>query len=182
MSRIGRMPIPIPSGVKLEMSGEEIKVTGPKGSVACLVADGITCRQDGEMLLVERRDDSRQQRAFHGLTRALIANAVHGTTQGFQRDLEIRGVGYRAEVKKDSIEFALGYSHSIVFPIPEGIQVQVQKQTKLSVSGIDKQKVGQVAANIRALRPPEPYKGKGVRYEGERIQRKAGKSGATGAK
>ena len=182
MSRIGKLPVPIPSGVKLELAADQVKVNGPKGSLTCPVAEGITCRQDGDKLVVERRNDSRQQRAFHGLTRALIANAVRGTTQGYQRELEIRGVGYRAEVKKDSVEFALGYSHPVIFPIPEGISVQVEKQTRITVTGIDKQQVGQVAANIRALRPPEPYKGKGVRYSGEHIRRKAGKSGATAAK
>ena len=179
MSRIGKMPVPIPSGVKVEVGKAQIKVTGSKGSVTSPVPDGITCTLEGDVVTVHRRDDSRTQRALHGLTRALLANSVTGTTKGFERNLEIHGVGYRAEVKKNSMEFALGFSHAVIFPIPEGVTVRVEKQTKLTISGIDKQLVGQVAANIRALRPPEPYKGKGIRYAGEHVARKAGKTGAT---
>jgi large subunit ribosomal protein L6 len=174
------MPIPLPGGVKLEMGETTVKVTGPKGSVTCPVPPGIKCKLDGEVLTVQRSDDSRQQRALHGLTRALIANGVRGTSTGFDRALEIHGVGYRAEVKGKNLELALGYSHPVVFPIPAGVSISVDKQTKMVVSGIDKQQVGQVAANIRRLRPPEPYKGKGIRYADETIQKKAGKTGATG--
>ena len=177
MSRIGKLPIPLPKGVKLDVGDGQVTVTGPKGVVVCPVQEGITCTVEGDTATIERRDDSRQQRAFHGLTRALIANGVKGTSEGWKKDLEIHGVGYRAELKKGSVEFALGYSHPIVYEIPDGVTVEVEKQTKLTVAGIDRQKVGQVAAEIRALRPPEPYKGKGVRYTTERIVRKAGKAG-----
>jgi len=182
MSRVGNAPIPIPTQVKVEVGGDQVKVKGPKGELACPVPPGIGCKLEGGVLTVVRRDDSRGQRSLHGLTRALIANSVTGTVEGFQKKLEIRGVGYRAEHQKDKVEFALGYSHSIAFPIPEGVTIEIEKQVRLNVSGIDKQQVGQVAANIRSLRPPEPYKGKGIRYEGEEVAKKAGKSGATGAK
>ena len=179
MSRIGKKPIPLPSGVKLAIGEGEVKITGPKGSLSCPVPPGIQCKLDGEVAHVERKDDSRSQRALHGLTRALIANAVQGASRGFEKRLEIQGVGYRAELKQKSLEFALGYSHPVIFSIPDGVTVQVEKQTKLTVSGIDKQMVGQVAANIRGLRPPEPYKGKGIRYAGEVVRRKAGKTAAS---
>ena len=181
MSRIGKMPIPLPSGVKLDIGEGEVKITGPKGSLSCPVPSGIQCKLDGEVALVERKDNSRNQRALHGLTRALIANAVKGATAGFEKGLEIQGVGYRAELKQDSVEFALGFSHPVIFHIPDGVTIKVEKQTKLTVSGIDKQIVGQVAANIRRLRPPEPYKGKGIRYAGELVKRKAGKTAASAA-
>lgn len=182
MSRIGKLPLTLPKGVTVQIQGAEALVSGPKGKLTVPVPAGITFSQEGEVVKLVRRDDSRQQRALHGLTRALLANAVTGTTQGFRRGLEIQGVGYRAEVRKDKVEFALGYSHPVVFPIPSGISVEVEKQVRLTVSGIDKQLVGQVAANIRGLRPPEPYKGKGIRYAGEVIVKKAGKAGATAAK
>ncbi len=181
MSRIGKLPIPIPDAVKVDVSGGVVNVKGPKGSLSQTLPAGITCQLDGKKLKVERKDDSRTQRALHGLTRTLIANAVIGTSEMFQRGLEIIGVGYRAEAKKDQLELALGFSHQVLFTIPEGITVKVEKQTRLTVSGIDKQQVGQVAANIRALRPPEPYKGKGIRYAGEVVQRKAGKAAAGSA-
>jgi large subunit ribosomal protein L6 len=168
--------------VTVHVSGDTTLVTGPKGKLSVPVPDGITIEQADGTVRLARRDDSRQQRALHGLTRALLANAVAGTTKGFQKGLEIQGVGYRAELRKDKVEFALGYSHPVVFPIPAGISVEVEKQVRLMVSGIDKQLVGQVAANIRGLRPPEPYKGKGIRYAGEVIVKKAGKAGATAAK
>ena len=182
MSRIGRLPLPLPKGVTVTVTGGTSVVAGPKGKLTVPVPDGITIEQADGTVRLARRDDSRQQRALHGLTRALLANAVAGTTRGFQKGLEIQGVGYRAELRKDRVEFALGYSHPVVFPIPAGISVEVEKQVRLMVSGIDKQLVGQVAANIRSLRPPEPYKGKGIRYAGEVIVKKAGKAGATAAK
>jgi large subunit ribosomal protein L6 len=176
MSRIGKQPIDVPDGVKVDVAGGAVHVKGPKGSLSRDLPSGITCTLDGKELKVERQNDSRRQRALHGLTRTLIANAVKGTSEAFQKKLEIVGVGYRAEAKKGQLELALGFSHPVIFPIPEGIDVQVEKQTRLTVTGIDKQQVGQVAADIRALKPPEPYKGKGIRYEGELIKRKAGKA------
>ncbi len=181
MSRIGNQPIPVPDAVKVDVAGDVVNIKGPKGSLSQTLPAGITCQIDGKELKVERKDDTRTQRALHGLTRSLIANAVIGTSEMFQRGLEIIGVGYRAEAKKDQLELALGFSHPVVFTIPEGITVKVEKQTRLMVSGIDKQQVGQVAANIRSLRPPEPYKGKGIRYAGEFVQRKAGKAAAGSA-
>jgi large subunit ribosomal protein L6 len=182
VSRIGRMPIPIPDSVQLKLDDGVVNVKGPKGSLSRTLPSGITCRVEGKELLVERKNDSRQQRALHGLTRSLIANAVIGTSESFTKSLEIVGVGYRAELKSDRIELALGYSHAVIFPVPKGITVQIEKQTRLTITGSDKQLVGQVAANIRGLRPPEPYKGKGIRYSDERIVRKAGKAASTGAK
>jgi large subunit ribosomal protein L6 len=182
MSRIGKLPLTLPKGVTIEVAGAEARVTGPKGNLRVPLPAGISLALQGNVATVSRRDDSRTQRALHGLTRALLANAVTGTTAGFQKGLEIQGVGYRAEVRKDKVEFALGYSHPVVFPIPAGIKVDVEKQVRLTVSGIDRQLVGQVAANIRSLRPPEPYKGKGIRYAGEVVVKKAGKAGATAAK
>jgi large subunit ribosomal protein L6 len=177
MSRIGRLPVPIPSGVKLEVGEGSVKVTGPRGSLTCPIPEGIRCTVQGGAATLHRRDDSRAQRALHGLSRALLANGVTGVAKGFAKVLEIHGVGYRAEVKgKDRVEFSLGFSHAIVFPLPPGVTVQVEKQTRLTVSGVDRQQVGQVAADIRALRPPEPYKGKGIRYADEVIRKKAGKA------
>lgn len=181
MSRIGKTPIPVPDTVKVDVTGGVVNIKGPKGSLSQTLPEGITCRIDGNELKIARKDDTRTQRALHGLMRSLIANAVIGTSETFQRGLEIIGVGYRAEAKKDQLELALGFSHAVVFAIPEGITVKVEKQTRLMVSGIDKQQVGQVAADIRSLRPPEPYKGKGIRYAGEIVQRKAGKAAAGSA-
>ena len=181
MSRIGKLPVPLPDAVKVDVTGNVVNIKGPKGTLSSTLPAGITCKVDGKELKVERKDDSRTQRALHGLTRTLIANAVIGTSESFQRDLEIIGVGYRAEAKKDQLELALGFSHPVLFKIPEGITIKVEKQTRLTVNGIDKQQVGQVAADIRALRPPEPYKGKGIRYAGEVVQRKAGKAAAGSA-
>ena len=181
MSRIGKTPIPVPDTVKVDVTGCVVNIKGPKGSLSQTLPEGITCQIDGKELKIARKDDTRTQRALHGLMRSLIANAVIGTSEKFQRGLEIIGVGYRAEAKKDQLELALGFSHPVVFTIPEGITVKVEKQTRLMVSGIDKQQVGQVAANIRSLRPPEPYKGKGIRYAGEFVQRKAGKAAAGSA-
>ena len=178
MSRIGRLPVKLPQGVNLTVSRSEVQVKGPKGALATPLPSGIACKVEGAEAQLTRRNDERQQRALHGLARALLANAVKGVSTGWTRDLDIQGIGYRAIVQGRNIEFALGYSHPITFPIPEGITVTVEKQTRVSVSGVDRQKVGQVAAEIRSLRPPEPYKGKGIRYMDEVIKKKVGKTGA----
>jgi large subunit ribosomal protein L6 len=175
MSRIGRKPIPVPSGVKIALQSGKIDVQGPKGKLSVVVPQGITFEHKGGVLTATRADE--EHRALHGLARALIANAVHGVTSGFKKELDIVGVGYRAELKGKTVSFALGKSHPIEFPIPEGIQVAVDKQTHIIVSGADKGQVGQVAADMRALRPPDPYKQKGVRITGERLKKKAGKAG-----
>ena len=174
MSRIGRKPIPLPAGVKVQSVGGKVEVQGPKGKLQVLVPQQIKLEQKDGVLNALR--DTEEHRALHGLARALVANAVRGVTEGFKKDLDIVGVGYRAELKGKTVVFLLGYSHPIEFPVPEGIQITVEKQTRLSVSGADRAKVGQVAADIRKLRKPEPYKGKGIRYAGERVVRKAGKA------
>jgi large subunit ribosomal protein L6 len=176
MSRIGRKPIPVPSGVKIAMQGGIIDVQGPKGKLSFPIPHGITFEQKDGVLTALRATE--EHRALHGLARALVANAVQGVTIGFKKDLDIVGVGYRAELKGKIVAFALGKSHPIEFPIPDGIQVTVEKQTHIVVSGPDKGKVGQVAADMRSLRPPDPYKQKGVRITGERLKKKAGKAGA----
>ncbi|HEY2822561.1 MAG TPA: 50S ribosomal protein L6 [Candidatus Acidoferrum sp.] len=176
MSRIGKKPIPVPSGVKLAIAPEKIDVQGPKGKLTVGIPRGIRFEQKDGVLNALR--DSDEHRALHGLARALVANAVTGVTTGFKKDLDIVGVGYRAELKGKVVAFALGKSHPIEFKIPEGIQIAVEKQTHLVVSGADKGQVGQVAADIRSLRPPDPYKQKGVRITGERLKKKAGKAGA----
>jgi len=178
MSRIGRLPVPVVAGVKVAVAERTITVTGPKGTLTQDLPGGISADVEDGKILVKRRDDSKSQRALHGLSRALLANAVTGVTKGFTKDLEIQGVGYRAQASGKSVNFTLGYTHAIDFPIPDGIQIAVDKQTKLTVSGIDRQKVGQVAAKIRSLRPPDVYKGKGVRYANEIVRKKAGKTGA----
>ena len=178
MSRIGKQPIPVPDGVDVKIGADEVSIKGPKGVLGERLPEGITAKLDDGVLVVTRRNDSKQQRAFHGLTRALLANAVHGVTQGFAKNLEIHGVGYRAEVKGTSMTFALGRSHPVEFQIPDGIQVTVDRNTRIAISGIDRQQVGQVAAEIRALRPPDVYKLKGIRYENESLRKKAGKTGA----
>jgi large subunit ribosomal protein L6 len=175
MSRIGNKPIPVPSGVKVALQGDKVDVQGPKGKLSVAVPRGITFEQKDSVLTAKRA--SEEHRALHGLARALVANAVHGVTQGFKKELDIVGVGYRAELKGKAVSFALGKSHPIEFKIPEGIQIAVDKQTHLIVSGADKGQVGQVAADLRALRPPDPYKQKGVRITGERLKKKAGKAG-----
>jgi large subunit ribosomal protein L6 len=172
------LPVPLIAGVKVDVSGRTVTVKGPKGTLAQDLPGGIDAEIADGKLLVKRRDDSKPQRALHGLTRALLNNAVVGVTKGFGKDLEIQGVGYRAQVAGSHVSFTLGYTHAIEFPIPDGIQISVEKQTKLTVTGIDRQKVGQVAAKIRALRPPDVYKGKGVRYVNEQVRKKAGKTGA----
>jgi len=180
MSRIGKQPIPVPQGVKVQVTAGTVDVQGPKGKLRVALPNGISLAQKDGVLTATRATE--QHRALHGLVRALVANAVHGVTQGFKKDLEIVGVGYRAEVKGKSVQFNLGFSHPIDFAIPEGIQIAVEKNTRVTISGADKGQVGQVAANLRALRPPDPYKQKGVRIVGERLKKKAGKTGAkTGA-
>jgi large subunit ribosomal protein L6 len=176
MSRIGRKPIPLPANVKVALTPGRVEVQGPKGKLSIPLPAGIKMEQKDGTLVASR--DSEEHRALHGLARALVANAVRGVTEGFKKDLDIVGVGFRAEVKGKAVQFSLGYSHPIVFAIPEGIQVAIEKQTHLTVSGADKGLVGQVAANMRALRPPDPYKQKGVRITGERLKKKAGKAGA----
>ncbi len=176
MSRIGNKPIPVPSGVKIAIAADKIDVQGPKGKLSVAVPHGISFEQKDGILNVKRTTDDH--RAVHGLARALVANAVHGVTLGFKKDLDIVGVGYRAELKGKIVAFALGKSHPVEFPIPEGIQIAVDKQTHLVVTGADKAQVGQVAANLRSLRPPDPYKQKGIRITGERLKKKAGKAGA----
>src|SRR5512146_2579232 len=178
MSRIGKKPIAIPQGVKVNIAGDLVTIQGPKGKLETRVPQGITVAQQDGHLVATRAEDS--QAALHGLARALLNNAVTGVTQGWTRDLEIVGIGYRAELKgKGTVVFTLGYSHPIEVPLPTGVEVTVDpKQTKLTVSGIDRQKVGQVAADMRSLRPPDPYKNKGVRYAGERLKKKVGKTGA----
>jgi large subunit ribosomal protein L6 len=178
MSRIGRSPITVPSGVTVDIDGRNVTVKGPKGSLAHQLPGEITIRQqDDSTLLVERPNDERQNRALHGLTRSLVNNMVVGVTDGFNKDLEIVGVGYRATAKgPGSLELALGFSHPVNVDAPEGISFEVPQPTRITVRGIDKELVGQVAANIRKIRKPEPYKGKGVRYAGERVVRKAGKA------
>jgi large subunit ribosomal protein L6 len=177
MSRIGRSPITVPAGVEVTVAERHVTVTGPRGTLGRDLPGEITVRQDEGSLLVERPDDERNNRALHGLTRSLVNNMVVGVTAGFSKDLEIVGVGYRATAKGPSqLELALGFSHSVVVDAPSGITFTVPQPTRISVSGIDKELVGQVAANIRKIRKPEPYKGKGVRYAGERVIRKAGKA------
>jgi large subunit ribosomal protein L6 len=177
MSRIGRMPIPVPAGVEVDIKGSEVTVKGPKGTLSHTVVEPIqVTREDGD-LRVTRPDDERRNRQLHGLTRTLVANMVTGVTDGYQKTLEIQGVGYRVQARGSALEFSLGFSHPILVEAPEGIAFQVETPTRFQVQGIDKQKVGEVAANIRKLRKPDPYKGKGVRYQGEVIRRKVGKAG-----
>jgi large subunit ribosomal protein L6 len=176
MSRIGKQPIPVPSGVQVAIDGATVKVSGPKGELTHTFLPEVTVRQDGDQLLVERINDSRTARSFHGLSRTLLSNMVVGVSDGFSKSLEIVGVGYRAALKGSDLEMQLGYSHPILVVAPEGISFEVPAPTQITVRGIDKQKVGQIAADIRKWRKPEPYKGKGVRYAGERVRRKLGKA------
>jgi len=176
MSRVGKNPIPIPSGVKFTRSDGIVTVEGPRGKLTQKIEDIITTEVSDNQIVFKRPSDSKTHRAKHGLYRALVANMVAGVTEGFSRKLEIEGVGYRVEQTGKGATFALGYSHPIVVFPPDGVEIKIEPGNKISVSGIDKQLVGQVAAKIRSLRPPEPYKGKGVRYEGEHIRRKAGKT------
>ena len=178
MSRIGKLPIPVPSGVDVAIEGQQVTVKGPKGTLSHRVADPIIVeRAEDGTLAVKRPNDERQNRALHGLTRSLVNNLVVGVTQGYEKKLEIYGVGYRVLARGTDLEFSLGFSHPVKVSPPEGITFAVESATKFSVQGIDKQRVGEVAANIRKLRKPDPYKGKGVRYAGEKIRRKVGKTG-----
>ena len=176
MSRIGRQPIPVPSGVEVNLNGATVVVKGPKGTLSRQIAEPIVVRQEDGTLVVERPNDERRSRALHGLTRTLVQNMVTGVTAGFSKELEIVGVGYRAVLQGQSLQLALGFSHGVNVPAPDGISFEVPIPTRVVVKGVDKEQVGQVAANIRKIRKPEPYKGKGVRYLGERVQRKAGKA------
>jgi large subunit ribosomal protein L6 len=177
MSRIGRMPIDVPAGVTVTIDGQDVAVKGPKGELSLTVASPIEVALEEGQVLVSRPDDERASRSLHGLTRTLIANQIIGVTEGYAKSLEVVGTGYRVASKGSGVEFALGFSHSITVEPPAGISFEVEGNNKLTVKGIDKQAVGEVAANIRKLRKPEPYKGKGVRYSGEVVRRKAGKSG-----
>ena len=177
MSRIGNKAIPLPAAVKLDVSGSgHVSVTGPKGKLSWDLPKGISIKVDGPNIIVSRASENRDDRAKHGLSRALVANMVTGVSTGFVKDLEIHGVGFKAAVKGAVLDLSLGFSHPILFPIPDGIKVTVAENTKVKIEGIDRQLVGQVAANIRGYYPPEPYKGKGVRYLGEHIERKEGKT------
>jgi large subunit ribosomal protein L6 len=177
MSRIGKLPIPVPSGVDVAIEGQLVTVKGPKGSLSHTVAEPITVSAEDGTLTVARPDDERESKSLHGLSRTLIANMVTGVTAGYSKTMEIVGTGYRVTAKGGDLEFALGFSHPVLIPAPEGISFRVETPTRFAVEGIDKQQVGEVAANIRKLRKPDPYKGKGVRYQGEVIRRKAGKTG-----
>jgi len=178
MSRIGRMPIQLPKEVKVSCDPSKIEVAGPKGTLACDLPRGIAVSVDGGKVLVQREREERSLRALHGLTRSLIANMVTGVTQGFEKKLEIIGVGFRADIQGNLLKLTLGFSHPVLFPVPEGIKIQVEKQTLITVRGVNKQLVGTIAAKLRSLKSPEPYKGKGVRYLGEKIRKKVGKTKA----
>ena len=182
MSRIGRLPIPVPAGVDISVEGATVSVKGPKGSLSRDIAPQLTIVREDGTLRVERPDDGKQSRELHGLTRTLIANMVTGVTTGYRKGLEITGVGYRAQLVGRKLQLSLGYSHPIEIDPPEGVAFEVENPTRLAVTGIDKELVGHVAARVRAMRKPEPYKGKGVRYSGEVIRRKAGKAGKIGGK
>jgi large subunit ribosomal protein L6 len=178
MSRIGKLPIPVPSGVDVAIDGQTVTVNGPKGSLAHTVATPITVQRDGDSIEVRRPNDERKSKELHGLTRTLVNNMIIGVTQGYERKLEIVGVGYRVLARGPrQVELKLGYSHEILFDAPDGVSFAVESATRFSVSGINKQQVGEVAASIRKLQKPEPYKGKGIRYEGEQVRRKVGKAG-----
>jgi large subunit ribosomal protein L6 len=181
MSRIGKKPVTIPAGVQVKINGSEVSVKGPKGELMRTFVDTITVAQEGAELKVTRPDDARETRALHGLTRALLNNMVVGVTQGFKKTMIVDGVGYRAEMTGKNLMLYLGYSHPIMIVPPDGIKIDADPKAKtISVEGIDKEKVGEIAAEIRALRPPEPYKGKGIRYDNEVVRRKAGKAGKVG--
>lgn len=177
MSRIGNYPVPVPSGVNVEIDGRHVTVKGPKGELQRDFHERISIAIDGEQAVVSRSDETHESKALHGLSRALLANMVSGVADGFRRELEIQGVGYRAQLKGRDLELQVGFSHSVTVKAPQGITFEVSEPTKVSVVGIDKELVGQVAADVRKVRPPEPYKGKGIRYVGEQVRRKAGKAG-----
>ena len=179
MSRIGLMPIALTEGVSIQRKGDALKISGPKGKLDSPVPPGITMIEEGRSLRFERANNEKQTRAYHGLARALAANAVQGVHEGFQRDLLIQGIGYRAKMEGKRLVLQLGFSHPVNFPIPEGIEINVEDQTKIFVRGIDKQQVGEIAAQIRRFRPPDPYKGKGVRYADEIVRKKVGKAGVS---
>jgi len=178
MSRIGKAPIAIPAGVTVDRVGDEIRVKGPKGTLSERMPDSIDIRIEKSEIVLGRPDDQRENRALHGLARALVANMVHGVTQSFVKELEIQGVGYRAEADAKTLKLNVGYSHPVDMPIPGDLKVSVDRNVIVRIEGISAQKVGQFAANVRSVRPPEPYKGKGIRYVGERVRRKVGKTGA----
>jgi large subunit ribosomal protein L6 len=177
MSRIGKMPVSLPAGVEVAVSGQNVSVKGPKGTLEREFHERVEIVVEDGQAVVTRADETRQSKALHGLSRALLANMVTGVSDGYRKELEIIGVGYRAALKGSDLEMQLGFSHSVPFAAPAGISFEVPEQTKIVISGIDKEQVGQVAANIRKIRPPEPYKGKGIRYSGEQVRRKAGKAG-----
>jgi large subunit ribosomal protein L6 len=177
MSRIGKRPIPIPDKVTITLEGQKVSVKGPKGQLSLSLVPEVSIEQDDSTLLVKRRNESRLARQRHGLSRTLVANMVEGVSQGFQKRLEIQGVGYRAQIQGKNLSLSVGYSHPVVIEPPDGIQLAVENNTNVMVSGIDKEIVGNIAASIRAVRPPEPYKGKGIRYSGEVVRRKVGKAG-----
>jgi len=180
MSRIGKLPIPLPSGVTVELKPGQAIVKGPKGQLVVDFDPDIEVKIEDGQVVVERPTDSRRHRSLHGLTRALLANAITGVSEGYVKELEIKGIGYRAKMQGGKIELSIGFSHPVIIEAPEGITLEVPEPTKIKVSGIDKQKVGQVAANIRAIRPPDAYHGKGIRYAGEVLRLKPGKAGVTG--
>ena len=177
MSRIGKVAVPVPAGVDITIDGQAVTVKGPKGTLSQTFSDVLTIEKGEDGIEVKRPDDERLSKSLHGLTRTLIANMVEGVTNGYEKKLEIVGTGYRVALKGNDLEFALGFSHPVLITAPDGITFSVGGPTKFAVAGIDKQQVGEVAANIRKVRPPEPYKGKGVRYAGEQVRRKAGKTG-----
>jgi large subunit ribosomal protein L6 len=175
MSRIGKKPIPVPDGVTVKVDGALVRAEGPKGKLAQPLATGMTAKLDGKVLTIVRGDDSRTARALHGLTRSLVANMVFGVKDGYERKLEIVGIGYRAQLQGKNIQLALGYSHPVIFPLPDGITAEIEKQVSVTLKGADKALLGETAAKLRALRKPDPYKGKGIKYSDEFIRRKVGK-------
>jgi large subunit ribosomal protein L6 len=178
MSRVGNQPIELPKGVEVEVDGNVVRVKGPKGELSRVTRPEIAVEVEDGTVVCRRSSEAKQHRAYHGLTRALVANMVEGVSEGYRKGLEIVGVGYRADKRGNTLVLTVGYSHEVEYPEPDGIALSTPSQTQIVVEGIDKQKVGQVAAELRAVRPPEPYKGKGIRYEGEQVRRKAGKTGA----
>jgi large subunit ribosomal protein L6 len=175
MSRIGKKPIPVPQGVKVQVDGNTVRVEGPKGQLSQRVPDSVSVKIESNVVTVDRSSDHRNVRALHGLTRSLLANMVHGVKDGFERKLEIVGIGYRAQLTGKNLQLALGYSHPVIFPLPDGVQAEVERQVSITLKGADKAQLGQVAAKLRALRKPDPYKGKGIKYAEEQIRRKVGK-------
>ncbi|MDH4044816.1 MAG: 50S ribosomal protein L6 [Gemmatimonadota bacterium] len=178
MSRIGRKPVPVPSGVTVTLDGQAVTVAGPKGTLSRVCHADMRVTLEEGTIVVTRPSDERMHRALHGLTRSLLANMVEGVTQGYRKQLELHGVGYKAEAQAKGVKLVVGLSHSVEFPAPQGVTISVENNTQVKIEGIDKELVGQVAAEIRRVRPPEPYKGKGIRYVGEQVRRKAGKAGA----